>query len=64
MKTAYDYTIEFISVLAEIDAKVERKAGISNLEEENRLDKEIDILEGKLFEIRDKLKGMRWIIYR
>ena len=59
MKTAYDYTIEFISVLAEIDAKVERKAGISNLEEENRLDKEIDILEGKLFEIRDKLKGMR-----
>ena len=45
MKTAYDYTMEFISVLADIDAKVEMKAGIKGLEEEERLDKEIDALE-------------------
>lgn len=58
MKTAYDYTREFISVLAEIDAKVEKKAGVKNSEEEYRLDKEIDALEGKMFEIRNKLKSM------
>lgn len=58
MKTAYDYTMEFISVLADIDAKVEMKAGIKGLEEEERLDKEIDALEAKMFEIRNKLKSM------
>ena len=58
MKTAYDYTMEFISVLADIDAKVEMKAGIKGLEEEDRLDKEIDALEAKMFEIRNKLKSM------
>lgn len=58
MKTAYDYTMEFISVLAEIDAKVERKADMRDMEEEYRLDKEIDALEEKMFEIRNKLKSM------
>ncbi len=52
MKTAYDYTREFISVLADIDEKLEMKSNTKNKEEENRLDKEIDELEEKMFQIK------------
>ncbi|MDU5103819.1 MAG: hypothetical protein E6240_15475 [Clostridium butyricum] len=58
MKTAYDYTREFISVLADIDEKLEMKCNTKNKEEENRLDKEIDELEEKMFQIKNKLKNM------
>ncbi len=58
MKTAYDYAREFLSVLAEIDAKVEKKSETKDINVEYRLDKEIDALEEKMFEIRNKLKSM------
>ncbi len=62
MKTAYDYTREFISVLADIDEKLEMKSNTKNKEEENRLDKEIDELEEKMFQIKNKLKNMIWLM--
>ena len=58
MKTAYDYTREFISVLADIDEKLEVKSNTKNKEEENRLDKEIDELEERLECLRKKQKSL------
>lgn len=62
MKTAYDYTREFISVLTEIDEKLELKSKTRDKNKEKRLDKQIDELEEKMFQIKNKLKNMVWLI--
>lgn len=58
MKTAYDMTREFLTVLSDIDRAIDKKSKSRNVNEQARLDKEIDNLEVKMFEIKTQLKNI------
>lgn len=51
----YDLTLEFLRVVTEIDQLLDKKAKASRKEDEI-LSKEIDVLETRMFEIKNKLK--------
>lgn len=58
MKTAWNLSLELLSVLKEIDDLLEQKIKEDNINKQNILDKRIDILEIKMFEIKNILKNM------
>lgn len=51
----YDLAREFLRVVAEIDVLLDKKSKAS-AKEEAALDTQIDALEAKMFEIKNKLK--------
>lgn len=51
----YDLAREFLRVVAEIDVLLDKKSKAS-VKEEAALDTQIDALETKMFEIKNKLK--------
>ncbi len=57
-KNAYDLTLEFVSVIGDIDTLLNKKMKAKNVFEIERLDREIDIKESRLFEIKNMLKRM------
>jgi hypothetical protein len=59
MKTAYDLTRNFLTVLSDIDATLDKKSKVRNVSEQARLDKEIDNLEVKMLEIKNQLKNIK-----
>lgn len=58
MKTAWNLSLELLSVLKEIDDLLEQKIKEDNINKQNVLDKRIDVLETKMFEIKNVLKNM------
>lgn len=58
MKTAWNLSLELLSVLKEIDDLLEQKSKEDNINKQNILDKRIDILETKMFDIKNVLKNM------
>lgn len=57
-KNAYDLTLEFVSVIGDIDTLLNKKMKANNIDEIERFDKEIDSKEARLFEIKNMLKRM------
>jgi hypothetical protein len=58
MKNALDLAREWLIVLADIDAALDKKSKVRNVSEQARLDKEIDNLEVKMLEIKNQLKNI------
>lgn len=56
MKTAYDLARELIEVMSDIDRNLDKKSKSSNEAVKERLDKEIDLLEIRMYEIKNVLK--------
>lgn len=52
----YDLALEFLRTVKEIDDLLDKK-GRARKKDMDGLDKEIDILEGRMFEIKNKLKS-------
>lgn len=55
-KNAWDYTLEIIALLTDIDNYNEQLSKINSITERYILSNRIDSLESKLFELKDKLK--------
>lgn len=55
-KNAWDYTLEIIALLTDIDDINEELSKTNNITERYVLSNRIDSLESKLFELKDKLK--------
>lgn len=53
---AYDLTRQFIEVLGDIDALIEKKSKVASAAEDKLLDDKITVLENKMFDIKNKLK--------
>lgn len=53
----YDLAREFLTVVKDIDDLLDKKAK-SRKKDTPEIDKEIDILEEKMFEIKNKLKSL------
>ena len=53
---AYDLTRQFIEVLGDIDALIEKKWKTSSSAQDKLLDDKITVLENKMFDIKNKLK--------
>jgi hypothetical protein len=58
MKTAYNLTRQLIEVMCDIDRNLDKKSKTKNVSEIERLDKEIDRLEVKMYEIKNVLKNV------
>ena len=56
MKTAYDLARELIEVMSDIDRNLDKKSKSSNESVRERFDKEIDLLEIRMYEIKNILK--------
>jgi len=56
MKTAYDLARELIEVMSDIDRTLDKKSKSSNEAVKERFDKEIDLLEIRMYEIKNVLK--------
>jgi len=56
MKTAYDLARELIEVMSDIDRNLDKKSKSSNESARERFDKEIDLLEIRMYEIKNILK--------
>lgn len=54
---AYDLTREFIEVLGDIDALIEKKSKSKSISDDTLYDEKITVLENKMFEIKNKLKS-------
>lgn len=55
-KNAWDYTLEIITLLTDIDNNNEILSKTNNNKERELLSNRIDSLESKLFDLKDKLK--------
>lgn len=53
---AYDLTRQFIEVLGDIDALIEKKGKVASAADDKLLDDKITVLENKMFDIKNKLK--------
>ena len=58
MNTAYNLTRQLIEVMCDIDRNLDKKSKTKNVSEIERLDKEIDRLEVKMYEIKNVLKNV------
>ena len=58
MKTAWKLSLELLSILKEIDDLLEQKSKENNINKQYVLDKRIDVVESKMFEIKNILKNM------
>ncbi|MEG0153583.1 MAG: hypothetical protein RR744_10515 [Cellulosilyticaceae bacterium] len=55
----YDYFLELLVILADIDRAIEKKAKTTNVDLDRRLDAEIDRLEIRMFEIKNIMKNKK-----
>ena len=56
MKTAYDLARELIEVMSDIDRNLDKKSKTKSEPDKERIDKEIDQLELRMYEIKNVLK--------
>ncbi|MDU2489555.1 MAG: hypothetical protein E7D27_03040 [Clostridium celatum] len=59
--TAWEYTLEIISLATDIDNLNSKLSTTDNIRERERLSSKIDNLESRLFEVKDKLKKVNMI---
>jgi len=59
MKTAYDLARELIEVMSDIDRNLDKKSKSTNESNKERIDKEIDQLEIRMYEIKNVLKEIK-----
>ena len=55
-KSAWEYTLEIISLATDIDNLNSKLSKTNNTSERERLSSKIDTLESRLFEVKDKMK--------
>ena len=55
-KSAWEYTLEIISLATDIDTLNSKLSKTNNTSERELLSSKIDTLESRLFEVKDKLK--------
>lgn len=60
-KSAWEYTLEIISLASEIDELNSKLNETDNLSERESISSKIDTLESRLFEVNDKLKTINII---
>ncbi|WP_294132792.1 hypothetical protein [uncultured Clostridium sp.] len=60
-KSAWEYTLEIISLASEIDELNSKLNETDNLSERESISSKIDALESRLFEVKDKLKTVNII---
>ncbi|MBS4955721.1 MAG: hypothetical protein KHZ99_01530 [Clostridium sp.] len=60
-KSAWEYTLEIISLATDIDNLNSKLSVTDNTRERERLSSKIDNLESRLFEVKDKLKKVNII---
>lgn len=60
-KSAWEYTLEIISLATEIDELNSKLNETDNLSERESISSKIDALESRLFEVKDKLKTVNII---
>lgn len=60
-KSAWEYTLEIISLATEIDELNSKLNETDNLSERESISSKIDTLESRLFEVNDKLKTINII---
>ena len=60
-KSAWQYTLEIISLASEIDELNSKLNETDNLSERESISSKIDALESRLFEVKDKLKTVNII---
>lgn len=60
-KSAWEYTLEIISLATEIDELNSKLNKTDNLSERESISSKIDTLESRLFEVNDKLKTINII---
>lgn len=60
-KSAWEYTLEIISLATDIDNLNSKLSVTDNISERERLSSKIDNLESRFFEIKDKLKKVNII---
>ena len=60
-KSAWEYTLEIISLASEIDGLNSKLNETDNLSERESISSKIDALESRLFEVKDKLKTVNII---
>ena len=60
-KSAWEYTLENISLATEIDELNSKLNETDNLSERESISSKIDALESRLFEVKDKLKTVNII---
>lgn len=60
-KSAWEYTLEIISLATDIDNLNSKLSVTVNIRERERLSSKIDNLESRLFEVKDKLKKVNII---
>ena len=59
MKTAYDLSLELIVIIADIDRTLDSKSKSKDIVIIERLDREMDKLEIRMYEIKNVLKGIQ-----
>ena len=57
-KSAWEYTLEIISLATDIDTLNSKLSVTDNIRERELLSSKIDYLESRLFEVIDKLKNV------
>ena len=57
-KSAWEYTLEIISLATDIDTLNSKLSVTDNIRERELLSSKIDYLESRLFEVKDKLKNV------
>ena len=60
-KSAWEYTLEIISLATDIDNLNSKLSVTDNTRERERLSSKIDNFESRLFEVKDKLKKVNII---
>ena len=58
VKSAWEYTLEIISLATDIDTLNSKLSVTNNIRERELLSSKIDYLESRLFEVKDKLKNV------
>lgn len=57
MKSCYDLTLELIEVMADIDRAMTKAGKAINISEKERIFREVDRLEARMYEIKNILKS-------
>lgn len=59
MKTAYDLAMELVQSTIRLEELMNKKQRVRNIDEDKRLDKEIDNEDLELHRIKDELKSIK-----
>lgn len=59
METAYDLFRKLLEVMTDIDRNLNEKSKVTDARNTELLDKKIDALEVKMYELKNKLKSIK-----